>query len=267
MQLFLSTPLVCHYVSFHTVAEHSHLTIRNFLSCAKRVLRWWQTQAGGKHPSLVKGLQWLQTLNEQVADQLPRLVHIIDTAWKSAEPELQQEGVTVQTSRQLHDAALASLFCDTKRQETHPMQPCRRLRGCCLLSGSIVLLGFGPAQLSIPSFAPVSGLQQQSWSSLGLLSSAGCGSLLVNGAAQAKKKQKTAMMIKKTLFKEVSTVLLAFLPNSTTVPALVVTADAINQPAAREAVSSTIAQAYPGRLSSRPVWTVQAQGRSEATVK
>jgi len=58
-------------------------------------------------------------------------------------------------------------------------------------------------------------------SSLGLLSSAGCGSLLVNGAAQAKKKQKTAMMIKKTLFKEVSTVLLAFLLNSTTVPALV----------------------------------------------
>ncbi len=45
----------------------------------------------------------------QVADQLPRLVHIIDTAWKSAEPELQQEGVTVQTSRQLHDAALASV--------------------------------------------------------------------------------------------------------------------------------------------------------------
>ncbi len=36
MQLFWSTPLICHYVSFYTVAEHSHLTIRNFLSCAKR---------------------------------------------------------------------------------------------------------------------------------------------------------------------------------------------------------------------------------------
>ncbi|DBB12007.1 TPA: hypothetical protein ACH3X3_006125 [Trebouxia sp. C0006] len=98
MQLFLSTPLVCHYVSFHIAAEHSHLTVRNFLSCAKRVLRWWQTQAEKKHPSLVEGLQWLQTLNEQ-------------------------------------------LFCDTKRQETRPTQPCQRVRGCCLLSGSIVLLG------------------------------------------------------------------------------------------------------------------------------
>ncbi len=66
MQLFLSTPLICHYVSFHIAAEHSHLTIRNFLSCAKRVLRWWQTKPGGKHPSLLEGLQWLQTLNEQV---------------------------------------------------------------------------------------------------------------------------------------------------------------------------------------------------------
>ncbi len=64
----------------------------------------------------------------QVSDQLPRrhtdpasllaagkwisapeLVHIIDTAWRDAELELQQEGVTVQTSRQMHDAALASM--------------------------------------------------------------------------------------------------------------------------------------------------------------
>jgi len=29
-------------------------------------LRWWQTKPGGKHSSLVEGLQWLQTLNEQV---------------------------------------------------------------------------------------------------------------------------------------------------------------------------------------------------------
>ncbi len=66
MQLFLSTLRICHYVSFHIAAEHSHLTIRNFLSCAKRVLRWWQTKPGGKHPSLFEGPQWLQTLNEQV---------------------------------------------------------------------------------------------------------------------------------------------------------------------------------------------------------
>ncbi len=66
MQLFLSTPLICHYVSFHIAAKHSHLTIRNFLVCAKHVLRWWQTKPGGKHSSLVEGLQWLQTLNEQV---------------------------------------------------------------------------------------------------------------------------------------------------------------------------------------------------------
>ena len=39
----------------------------------------------------------------------PELVHIIDTAWKHAELDLQQQGVTVQTSRQLHDAALASV--------------------------------------------------------------------------------------------------------------------------------------------------------------
>ena len=66
MQLFLSTLLICHYVSFHIAAKHSHLTITNFLGCSKHVLRWWQTKPGGKHPSLVKGLQWLQTLNEQV---------------------------------------------------------------------------------------------------------------------------------------------------------------------------------------------------------
>ena len=66
MQLFLSTLLICHYVSFHIAAKHSHLTIRNFLGCSKHVLRWWQTKPGGKHPSLVEGLQWLQTLNEQV---------------------------------------------------------------------------------------------------------------------------------------------------------------------------------------------------------
>ena len=66
LQLFLSTPLICHFVSFHIAAKHSHLTVRNFLSTAKRVLRWWQTKPGGKHPSFVEGLQWLQTLNEQV---------------------------------------------------------------------------------------------------------------------------------------------------------------------------------------------------------
>ncbi len=37
------------------------------------------------------------------------LVHIIDTAWKHAELDLQQEVVTMQTSRQLHDAALGSV--------------------------------------------------------------------------------------------------------------------------------------------------------------
>ena len=66
LQLFLSTPLICHFVSFHIAAKHSHLTVRNFLSCAKRVLRWWQTKPGGKHPSFVERLQWLQTLGEKV---------------------------------------------------------------------------------------------------------------------------------------------------------------------------------------------------------
>ncbi|DBA90161.1 TPA: hypothetical protein ACH3X1_003468 [Trebouxia sp. C0004] len=39
----------------------------------------------------------------------PELVHVIDTAWRRAELDLQQAGDTVQTSRQLHDAALASV--------------------------------------------------------------------------------------------------------------------------------------------------------------
>ncbi len=39
----------------------------------------------------------------------PELVHIIDTAWKHAELDLQHEGVTIQTNRQLRDAALASM--------------------------------------------------------------------------------------------------------------------------------------------------------------
>ncbi len=56
----------------------------------------------------------------------------------------------------------------------------------------------------VASFAPgalmmLSALLQVCSRQLGLLSSAGCGSLLVNGAARAKKKQKTPMMIKKTL--------------------------------------------------------------------
>ena len=67
LQLFLSTPLISQYVSFHIAAKHSHLTIRNFLSCAKRVLKWWQTKPGGKHPSFEEGLQWLETLNQQVS--------------------------------------------------------------------------------------------------------------------------------------------------------------------------------------------------------
>lgn len=50
--------------------------------------------------SLLAGGKWISA---------PELVHIIDTAWKHAELPLQQEGVTVQTSRQLHDATLASV--------------------------------------------------------------------------------------------------------------------------------------------------------------
>ena len=45
---FLSTPFICHDVSFHIAARHCHLTIRNFLACANRVLRRWQTKLGGK---------------------------------------------------------------------------------------------------------------------------------------------------------------------------------------------------------------------------
>ena len=39
-----------------------------------------------------------------------------------------------------HNLVCLQLFCDAKRQETHPTQPCRRLIGCRLLSKSIVLL-------------------------------------------------------------------------------------------------------------------------------
>ncbi|DBA68083.1 TPA: hypothetical protein ACH3X2_013956 [Trebouxia sp. C0005] len=113
-----SVQMTCHYVSFHIAAKHSHLTIRNFLCCARRVLRWWQTKSGGKHPSLVEGLQWLQVLNEQLADQIPgrhkdpasllaagkwmsapELVHIIDTAWQHAELDLQQQAYKVSLCR------------------------------------------------------------------------------------------------------------------------------------------------------------------------
>ncbi|KAL3131991.1 hypothetical protein ABBQ32_008615 [Trebouxia sp. C0010 RCD-2024] len=72
LQLFLSSPLIAQFVSFHVAAGHSQLYIRNFLSCAKCVLRWWQSKPGGNHPSFVEGLEWLQTLGLQVADQLPR---------------------------------------------------------------------------------------------------------------------------------------------------------------------------------------------------
>lgn len=47
----------------------SHLTVRKFLSCAKRVLRrpsyGAKTRRASKHPSFVERLQWLQTLREQ----------------------------------------------------------------------------------------------------------------------------------------------------------------------------------------------------------
>ena len=66
MQLFLSTPLIYHFVSFHIAIEQSHPTTKNFLGCTKRVLRWWQSKPEGNYASLVEGLQWLQTLNEQV---------------------------------------------------------------------------------------------------------------------------------------------------------------------------------------------------------
>ncbi|DBA99004.1 TPA: hypothetical protein ACH3X1_014277 [Trebouxia sp. C0004] len=59
------------------------------------------------------------------------------------------------------------LFCDTKCQESkkaYPTQPCQRLRGCCLLSGSMVLL---KDRASLQELTK-SGVQ----SSLGLLSSA-----------------------------------------------------------------------------------------------
>ncbi|KAL3134576.1 hypothetical protein ABBQ38_006416 [Trebouxia sp. C0009 RCD-2024] len=65
LQLFLSSPLIAQYVSFHTAAGHSQLYIMNFLSCAKCVLRWWQSKPGGNHPSFVEGLEWLQTLGLQ----------------------------------------------------------------------------------------------------------------------------------------------------------------------------------------------------------
>ncbi len=50
-------------------------------------------------------------------------VLISDIAWKYAELDLQQEGVTVQTSRQLHDATLGSVrFSHLEQQDVqgHP---------------------------------------------------------------------------------------------------------------------------------------------------
>lgn len=66
LQLFLSPALIAQYVSFHVAAGHSQFYIRGFLSCAKRVLKWWQSKPGGKHPSFVEGIEWLHTLGLQV---------------------------------------------------------------------------------------------------------------------------------------------------------------------------------------------------------
>ena len=66
LQIFLSSALIAKYVSFCSAACHSHLYLRNFLSCAKHVLRWLQSKPGGKHPSFVEGLERLQTLGLQV---------------------------------------------------------------------------------------------------------------------------------------------------------------------------------------------------------
>ncbi|KAL3135446.1 hypothetical protein ABBQ32_007627 [Trebouxia sp. C0010 RCD-2024] len=129
LQLFLSSPLIAQFVSFHIAAGHSQLYIRNFLSCAKCVLRWWQSKPGGNHPSFVEGLEWLQTLGLQVADQLPRpskdpkgladigkwmcaadLVHTIHGVEQQSQAQMQQQGVTVENSIDMHDAALAAMI-------------------------------------------------------------------------------------------------------------------------------------------------------------
>ena len=46
----VTAPLVAMYVRFY---------IKNFLSGAKCVLRWWQLRPGGHHPSFVEGRQTL----------------------------------------------------------------------------------------------------------------------------------------------------------------------------------------------------------------
>ena len=77
----------------------------------------------------------------QVADQLPRLtqdpesladigkwmsaadlVHLIHGAEQQSQAQMQQQGVTVQTSRDLHDAALACILT--------AMSPTVRATGC-----------------------------------------------------------------------------------------------------------------------------------------
>ena len=66
LQLYFATPLVASYVSSHMTAKHSANYIRNFLSSAVKVLRWWQTKPGGQHPSFDEGIKWLKTISMQV---------------------------------------------------------------------------------------------------------------------------------------------------------------------------------------------------------
>ena len=73
------------------------------------VVSLWLLQVVDQLPWCHKDPASLLAAGKWVSAPELQLVHIIDTAWEHAELDLQWEGVTVQTSRQLHDAALASM--------------------------------------------------------------------------------------------------------------------------------------------------------------
>lgn len=94
LQHFLSPALMAHYISFRKAAQHSSLTIKSTLSTAAVIVRWWQTKPGGHDPSLVKFLEWLSRLSQQVQCVMHTAVaacldsHTAAAAGAAAQPKL-----------------------------------------------------------------------------------------------------------------------------------------------------------------------------------
>jgi len=95
------------------------------------------------HASLLAAGKWMSA---------PELVHIIDSAWKHAELDLQQKGGTAQTSRKLHDAALGDTLAPASCQVAHKFRgalPASRLQAAVCEGNRLYIITLMPLLMRI----------------------------------------------------------------------------------------------------------------------